>query len=49
MYRSLALELYRPSIDRYVPIVGVLYFVGIFWAAAMNSYDGSLITHEFAG
>lgn len=46
MHGSLALELYRPTLNRYAPIVGVLVLVAIPWAVAMNSNDGIVNTHE---
>jgi hypothetical protein len=42
-YNSLALELYRPTIARYTPIVGVLFLFGAFWVASTVGGDSPAI------
>lgn len=42
---SLALELYRPTVARYAPILIVFCLVGALWIAVDKSVDRSLIIH----
>lgn len=48
MNGSLAFELYRPTIDRYAPIVGVFFLVGVIWVAATSSNDDSMSNQWYA-
>jgi len=48
MQTSLAYELYRPAIDRYAPIVAILFLVGMFWIGSMDSQDEASPPADFS-
>lgn len=43
---SAELNLVRPTFGRRALITGILFLVGVFWIAAMDSNDKSLITSD---
>jgi hypothetical protein len=46
-YGSLAYELYRPTIARHVPIVGVVFLLGAFWVSSMHRNDSpEIVDHS---